>query len=70
MMPMRVELTAEAKANEAFERTYYEAVGHLNRKDRRTAHGRMLVAEAKNKALLAKIAALEEAIASVKGETK
>lgn len=59
MMPKFIRDSAEVRAQEAYVRAYYEALGSMNRKDRRTAYGRQLVAEAKNKALLAKIAVLE-----------
>lgn len=54
-------------ANDAYESTYREAVGLLNRAERRTARGRQLVAEAHAKALLAKIEILESEITDLKG---
>lgn len=61
------DVTVEDRAHEAFHYTYYESVGNLNRKDRRTAKGRQVVAEAKLKASLAKISVLEEELRKQKG---
>jgi hypothetical protein len=59
MMPRYIEQSADDRTQQAYTQAYYDYLGHMNRKERRTAHGRMLVAEAENKALLAKIAVLE-----------
>lgn len=67
MIPTRIEDTAEVKAQREYERIYYNLIGNMNRKERRTAHGQLLVAEAQNKALLAKIAVLEEELKATKG---
>ena len=44
---------------DAYWRAFDESVGQLNRKERRTARGRQIVAEAHAKALQSKIDALE-----------
>lgn len=59
MMPIRLP-SLEQQSEEAYNRTYHECAGHLNRKDRRTVKGRLIVAEAEIKALRAKIAVLEQ----------
>jgi len=46
-------------AHDVYLREYLTRVGHLNRKERRTAHGRQLVAEAEAAALRAKVEFLE-----------
>lgn len=60
MMPLRLDRTVTQKADDAFRWAYQDAIGHMNRADRRTAYGRQKVAEAKAKALQAKIDVLEE----------
>ena len=62
MMPLRPDRSVAEKANAAFDFSYQEAVGHMNRADRRTAYGRQKVAEAQAKALQAKIDVLEAAL--------
>lgn len=62
MMPLRPDRTVAEKADAAFHFSYQEAVGHMNRADRRTAYGRQKVAEAEAKALQAKIDVLEAAL--------
>lgn len=66
MMPKRIEPSIEQKAAEAYERAFYDSVGHLNRAQRRTAHGKQLVAEAHAKALQAKVRMLEEELSYLK----
>ncbi len=54
------EMPLRERANEIYDRTYHNEVGVLNRKQRRTVRGRMLVVEAENKALRAKLEFLEQ----------
>ena len=68
MMPKRVfDLPLKERADEQYSRVYMEEVGHLNRADRRTARGRLLVAEAHAKALQAKVEFLEREVEMMKG---
>lgn len=67
MMPLHPERSIQEKADEAFMRTYHDAIGHLNRAERRTAFGRQKVAEAHAKALQAKVDLLEEELRFLKG---
>ena len=62
------ELTPIQRADEAYTQSYYESVGMLNRKERRTVHGRQLVAEAQAEALQKRCEALEEALKELTGE--
>lgn len=54
------ERSVQQKADETYERIYREEVGYLNRKERRTALGKLAVANAHIKALQAKCDFLEE----------
>ena len=67
MMPRYPKKSIAERANDAYEHAYHTAVFNLNRRDRRTALGRQIVAEAKAKALEAKVSILEAAIEELKG---
>ena len=68
MMPSRLpEQSVKERADDRYFRVYQNEVGHLNRADRRTAHGRQLTAEAHAKALQAKVEFLEQEIDILKG---
>lgn len=56
------EPSLDSIAEEAYLRTYQYNIGTLNRKDRRTAMGKLLVAQAEIEALKAKIRVLENSI--------
>ena len=66
-MPRYPKKSIAERANDAYEHAYHTAVLNLNRHDRRTALGRQIVAEAKAKALEAKVSVLEAAIEELKG---
>ena len=52
------------RADDEYSRVYLNEAGNLNRAERRTARGRQLVAEARVKALQAKVDFLEQLVAT------
>lgn len=60
--PSPLEDAAE-RAEHAYRRTYDNVTNGMNRAERRTARGRMIVLEAKAKALTDKIESMKESIA-------
>ena len=59
--------TVEERACQAYETAYNATAGHLNRADRRTIKGRLIVAQAHADGLCAKIAVLEAEVQTLKG---
>ena len=59
--------TVEERACEAYENAYSATAGHLNRAERRTIKGRLIVAQAHADGLYAKIAVLEAEVQTLKG---
>lgn len=57
----------EERACQAYENAYSAVAGHLNRAERRTIKGRLIVAQAHADGLHAKIAVLESEIQELKG---
>ncbi len=59
--------SVEERACQAYENAYFTIAGHLNRAERRTIKGRLLVAQAHADGLHAKIAVLEAEVRDLKG---